>query len=339
MSRSANPIAVGAFVLGMLALAFLLVLFFTGGHWFSHRDRYTLVYDTSIKGLNIGAPVTLKGVKIGEVSDIKARMYNSSLAVFNNVTVEIDPNMLQREDVAESGSALVDDMIKRGLCAQLRLQSLLTGLLYVDVDFHPEKQRLLKDVPTAYKQIPTTPTDLEQLTHDLEAIDVNKLGDNLQQIVTGINTFVNDRSLQKTMTNINQMLDSVHASADAVHASANQITTALVPLAQHSDAAVTEFNRALPELVAKLDTTMSALQQTATSLQRTATSMQKTSDNAAYLTSEDSPLLYRIENAAASVNAAADQVRHLSDTLERQPEALLYGKQMDGKQVDGTQEK
>lgn len=320
MSRSANPVTVGAFVLGILLLAFLLVLFFTGGHWFSKRDRYSLVYDTSIKGLNVGAPVTLKGVKIGEVTEIKARMYNSSLAVFNNITIEINPALLAREDVAESGGALVDDMIKHGLCAQLRLQSLLTGLLYVDVDFHPEKQRLSKDVATDYQQIPTTPTDLEQLTHDLEAIDIGKLSENLQQIVTGVNNFINERSLQKTMTNINDTLDALHASADAVRTSANNINATVVPLARHSDAAVTDLNRALPELIGKLDATMNALQQTAASLQ-------KTSANATYLTSEDSPLLYRIETAAKSVNAAAEQVRRLSDTLERQPEALLYGKQ------------
>lgn len=325
MSRSANPVTVGAFVLGMLVLAFLLVLFFTGGHWFSKRNHYTLVYETSIKGLNVGAPVTLKGVKIGEVTEIKARMYNSSLAVFNNVTLEINPNLLEREDIAESGGALIDDMIKRGLCAQLRLQSLLTALLYVDVDFHPEKQRLLKDVPTEYQQIPTTPTDLEQLTHDLEAIDIGKLSQNLEQIVTGMNSFINDRGLQKAMTNINETLEAIHTSADAVHASADNISAAMVPLAQHSDATVKELNRTLPELIGKLDATMSALQQTAASLQ-------KTSANATYLTSEDSPLLYRIENAAASVNAAAAQVRHLSDTLERQPEALLFGKQESGKQ-------
>lgn len=319
MSRSANPVTVGAFVLGMLALAFLLLLFFTGGSWFSDRDRYTLVYDTSIKGLNVGAPVTLKGVKIGEVTEIKARMYSSSFAVFNNVTIEIDPDMLEREDVAENSGDLIDDMVKRGLCAQLRLQSLLTGLLYVDVDFQPDKQRLIKNVPTAYKQIPTTPTDLERLTRDLESIDIGKLSENLQQIVTGVNNFVNDRGLQKAMTNINDTLDAVRASADSVRESSDEIGAALVPFVEHSDATVIALNRKLPELIDKLDTTMSALQQTSASLQ-------KTSANATYLTSEDSPLLYRIENAATSVNAAAEQVRRLSETLEHQPEALLYGK-------------
>jgi paraquat-inducible protein B len=320
MSRSANPIAVGAFVLGMLVLAFLLVLFFTGGSWFSKRDHYTLVYDTSIKGLNIGAPVTLKGVKIGEVTDIKARMYNSSLAVFNNVIIEIDPNMLEREDVPQSSGALMEDMIKRGLSAQLRLQSLLTGLLYVDVDFRPEKPRLFKEVPTQYKQIPTTRTDLEQLTRDLESIDINKLGQNLQQIVDGVNQFVNDKSLQNLMGNVEATLNAIHESADSVRTTADNVNATFVPLAQHTDITVTQLNHVLPELVTKLDATMLALQQTAASLQ-------KTTANATYLTSEDSPLLYRIESAAASVNAAAEQVRHLSDTLERQPESLIYGKQ------------
>lgn len=325
MSRSANPIAVGAFVLGMLVLAFLLVLFFTGSSWFSKRDHYTLVYDTSIKGLNIGAPVTLKGVKIGEVTDIKARMYGESLAVFNNVTLEIDPNMLEREDARENSRELMDDMIKRGLSAQLRLQSLLTGLLYVDVDFRPDKPRLSKDVPTQYKQIPVTRTDLEQLTRDLESIDINKLGQNLQQIVDGVNTFINDKSLQNLMGNVEGTLNAIHTSADSVRATADNVNATVVPLAQHTDTAVNELNRVLPELVNKLDATMLALQQTAASLQ-------KTSANATYLTSEDSPLLYRIESAAASVNAAAEKVRYLSDTLERQPESLLFGKQENGKQ-------
>lgn len=320
MSRSANPIAVGAFILGMLVLAFLLVLFFTGGHWFTHRDRYTLVYDTSIKGLNVGAPVTLKGVKIGEVTDIKARMLSGSFAVLNDITLEIDPKMLEREGQSWIAGSVIDDLIQRGLCSQLRLQSLLTGLLYVDVDFHPEKQCQLKDVATEYKQIPTTPTDLEQLTRDLEAIDINKLGENLQQIVAGVNTLINDHALQDTIKNINAMLNAVQKSADTVRASADNVTAAIVPLAQHGDTTVNALNQKLPALLEKLDHTTVALQETAASLQ-------KTSANATYLTSEDSPLLYRIESAAASVNAAAAEVRHLSDTLERQPEALLYGKQ------------
>jgi paraquat-inducible protein B len=320
MSRNANPVAVGAFVFGTLLLGFLMILFLSGGHWWSQRDHYVLIYDTSIKGLNIGAPVTIKGVKIGEVTDIKARMYGDSLSIFNTVTVEIDPHMLERESTHSERGELIDELIRRGLCAQLRLQSLLTGLLYVDVDFRPEKTASIKNIQTAYKQIPTTPTDLEQLTRDLEAIDINKLGENLQQIVTGVNQFVNDSSLQNLVKNTEQTLIAVRTSADAVKLQATRFGDAMVPLAQHGDQTVQELNRTLPQLIAKLDQTMMALQQTALALQ-------KTSANTTYLTSDDSPLLYRLESAAASVNGAAEQVRRLTDTLEHQPEALLYGKQ------------
>lgn len=320
MSRNANPVAVGAFIVGTLTLAFLLMLFFSGGHWFSQRDRYVLIYDTSIKGLNVGAPVTIKGVKIGEVTDIKARMYKNSLNVYNNVVLEIDPGTLEREGEHGNSQQLIDELIKRGLRAQLKLQSLLTGLLYVDVDFHPEKIARIQDVPTEYRQIPTIPTDLEQLTRDLESIDINKLGENLQQIVDGINHFVNDDSLQNLMKNVDATLVAVRTSADAVHTQADKFGSNIVPLAQHGDEAIQELNRALPQLITKLDSTMASLQQASNALQ-------KTTANATYLTSEDSPLLYRIETAAGSVNSAAEQLRRLSDTLERQPESLLYGKQ------------
>jgi|KBSSwiStaDraftv2_1062776.scaffolds.fasta_scaffold84290_2 paraquat-inducible protein B len=320
MSRNANPIAVGGFIVGTVVLAFFLVLFFSGGHWFSQRDRYVLVYNTSIKGLNVGAPVTIKGVKIGEVTDIKARIYNNSLDVFNNVVIEIDPRMLEREGEHGSSAGLIDELVKRGLRAQLKLQSLLTGLLYVDVDFHPDKIARIQEVSTDYRQIPTIPTDLEQLTRDLESIDINKLGENLQQIVDGINHFVNDDSLQNLMKNIDATLMAVRTSADAVRLQANKFGDSVVPLAQHGDQTVQELNRALPQMMTKLDATMASLQQASSALQ-------KTTANATYLTSEDSPLLYRIESAASSVNSAAEQLRRLSDTLEKQPESLLYGKQ------------
>lgn len=319
MSRNANPVIVGSFIFGALLLTFLLVLFFSGGHWFSHRDRYELVYSTSIKGLNVGAPVTIKGVKIGEVVDIKARLDGKSLDIYNTVIVEIDPRMLERDGKQGANPALISELIKRGLRAQLKLQSLLTGLLYVDVDFHPEKPPRLQPIHTDYPQIPTVPTDLEQLTRDLESIDINRLGENLQQIVDGINRFVSDESLQGLVKNMNQTLTAVRTSADAVRAQANNIGANIVPLAQHGDQMMQDVNRALPQMMEKLDATSAALQQTSQALQ-------KTTANITYLTSEDSPLLYRIENAANSVNGAAERLRSLSDTLEQQPESLLFGK-------------
>jgi len=317
MSRSANPIAVGGFILGMLLLTFLLLLFFSGGHWWSTRDHYVLLYDTSIKGLNIGAPVTIKGVKIGQVTDIKASLYGKSMGVLNTVTVEIDPSSLERIDDTQPLS--LEQLVDRGLRAQLRLQSLLTGLLYVDVDFHPEKIAQYKKVQTRYPQLPTTPTDLEQLTRDLEAIDVNKLGQDLQQIVTGINTLVNDSSVQHMAKDAGDAIIAMRDAAKDVRTAANNFDQSFSPLANNANTMVVTLNRDIPELLKKLDGTLAALEQASLSLN-------KSSANAAFLTSDDSPMLYRINTAATSIDGAANQLRRLTDLLERQPEALLYGK-------------
>jgi len=111
----------------------------------------------------------------------------------------------------------------------------------------------------------------------------------------------------------------VRSAADSIRATANDFQKQVGPLAEHGDQALAELNRTLPTLTAKLDQTMAALQSASASLKQTAA-------NTAFITSDDSPLLYRIDNAAANLDAAATQVRNLSEVLERQPEALLYGK-------------
>jgi paraquat-inducible protein B len=319
MSRTANPVTVGAFVIGTIVLALALAIFFGGGHWWSSRERFVLIYDTSIKGLNIGAPVTIKGVKIGEVVDIKAHLYDNSQSVLNSVVIEVDPDALEREGSTDEAE-LMDELIKRGLRAQLRLQSLLTAMLYVDVDFHPDKPAQYKDVKTRYKQLPTTPTDLEQLTRDLESIDLNKLGENFQQIVDGVNDLINDKALQHLGQDVSDTLGSVRAAADQLNKQSQAFGDRTAPLLADGQQTLQELNRALPQLTAELQQTMVALREASVSLQKTAA-------NTTYLTSEDSPLIYRVDRAADSVNKAAEQLHRLTDVLERQPEALIYGKQ------------
>lgn len=318
MSRTANPVAVGGFVIGALLTALLLVIFFGGGHWWSSRERFVLIYDTSIKGLNVGAPVTIKGVKIGEVVDIKAHMYENSSSVLNSVVIEVDPNALEREGSTDEAE-LMDELVNRGLRAQLKLQSLLTALLYVDVDFHPDKPAQYKDVKTRYKQLPTTPTDLEQLTRDLESIDLNKLGENFEQIVSGINQLINDKALQNLGHDVSLTLASVRNAADQLNRQAAAFGQRSEPLLAEGQQTLAQLNNSLPGLARELEETMAALRDASVSLQKTAA-------NASYLTSEDSPLLYRVDRAAESVDRAAAQLNRLTESLERQPESLIYGK-------------
>lgn len=317
MSRKVSAIAVGGFILGTLALGVALLMFFGNSDFFSNKTRYTLVYDSSIKGLTIGAPVTLKGVKIGQVTDIRATFYGDRQQVLNSVTVEILPDTLALENGDQRPP--IDDLLAKGLSAQLRMQSLLTGLLYVDADLRPETHAKTFPVKTEYQQIPTIPTDLERITRDLENVDIAKLSQDLQQIVNGINRFISNPALNNLAGELEQTLVSVRSAVDQLRDQSARMETRLTPLANQSETLLITLNRELPVLSRRLDANLTALQ---TSIQ----AIQQAADNTAYLTSEDSPLVYRVNHAAANVSEAANEIKRLADALERQPESLLFGK-------------
>ena len=213
MSRSANPVAIGLFTLITIALAILLVMLFGGSDWWSPKERYVLLYDSSIRGLNVGSPVTLKGVTIGQVTDTRVTLYGETSDILNTVTIEIDPSALKYQGRDDKGVS-VDDLLKRGLRAQLRQQSLLTGLLYVDVDFDPGKPAAYKPVKTDFPQLPTTPTNLEQLSRDLESVDVNRLANDLQQALSGISQLLNDPAMQQLAGNLGNAVKALEDTAN-----------------------------------------------------------------------------------------------------------------------------
>lgn len=318
MSRSANPVAVGLFTLAGLALAVFLVVVFSGTSWWQSSDRYALIYDTSVRGLNVGAPVTLKGVEIGQVRDIHTRIHGETRDIFNVVTVEIDTSSIKHQDM-DARSVSVDRLIELGLRAQLRQQSILTGRLYVDVDFDPARLAMRTDVDTEYPQLPTTPTNLQQLTRDLEAIDVNRLAGDLQQALSGINQLFNDPATQELPVRLTEAIQSLERATADLSRMGVRLTDDYSRVADSANTLLTEINRDMPRMIASLDETLAALNDSAESFEEFAA-------NAAFLTSDDSPALYRLNNASRSIDQAAAQLRSLSDLLERQPEVLIFGR-------------
>lgn len=310
MSRAANPALVGGFMLGTALLAIGVAGFVSGGHWFRSSEKFVLLYGTSIKGLNVGAPVTVRGVKIGSVDDIQAHMYNNSVEVLNTVVIEIDPSALELEGGLK-GEALVDDLVKRGLRAQLRVESLLTGLLYVDVDFHPDEPANYADVKTPYRQLPTIPTDLQQVMRAIEALNFKNLGLEFTQIVSGLNKLVNNKDLQNMGTDLAATLLAVRDLAEQLDKQTAALGTQAGPLLANTTETVQELNRTLPLLTGTLQATLVAIEKASLALEKTGT-------NSAFLTSEDSPILYRLENAATSLSETAQEVKILTEQLQQQ---------------------
>lgn len=133
MSKQANPKLIGAFVLGGLALLVLGLVIFGGTRWLGERRTYVAYFPGSVKGLRVGAPVDFRGVTIGRVTDIRIRYDASDGTMQIPVVMEFEPariTVIGADDVVEHRGDL-DDLIRRGLRAQLQTQSIVTGLLLI----------------------------------------------------------------------------------------------------------------------------------------------------------------------------------------------------------------
>ena len=187
----ANPAVVGGFVVGAIALIVVGLLLFGGTGWFVQHNRYIAYFPGSVKGLQVGAPVDFRGVTIGEVTEIRVLYDPQKVSARIPVIMELDPTRIEitgRQGV-ETQPEDVERLIEAGFRAQLQSQSLLTGLLFVNLDFYPDKPPRLVGGDEPYPEIPTIPSDLEQLqqTAGDVAARMPALLDQLNGLLTELN--------------------------------------------------------------------------------------------------------------------------------------------------------
>ncbi|MEP5764782.1 MAG: MlaD family protein [Halieaceae bacterium] len=324
MSKPVNTVAIGAFVAGAAVILFSLAFYLGGSAFRGDSSRGLLIFDGSIKGLNIGAPVAFKGVQIGEVTGIHLVIDPSNYDVLTPVEIKIDINRIKRIGGVDAREDELQSLIDRGLRAQLQKQSLLTGLLYVQFDYYPnsELRYTADDFNIEDDDIvvmPTIPTDMERLSRSLDNIDLGKMVDDISAALAGVDKLINDPETQALPGNLNQSLLAIEALSTRLKTEIDTLSPDVQNLVAGADATVQELNRELPELSKSARRTMDEL----TAALQTAES---TLDSVNYLLSDDSAVLYDVRNAAQELSAAGRALQSLAETLETQPESLLRGK-------------
>ena len=315
MANRANPAAIGAFVLGALGLAVAGVVVFGSGQYFKHTEEFVMYFPGSVNGLNVGAPVKFKGVDIGQVKNIKlvlVREKDVDRKLLIPVYVETDPTKVtvNGKQLEMADPKNLEALVQRGLRAQLQSQSLVTGLLFVQVDFFPDTPiNYALPQPSDPIEVPTVPTTLEEassaareIIDDLRRVKLGPMIQAAQEAVEHVNALVSNPGLHAavdglpaTMKNLDEAIGSVHRLSDELHGQ-------VAPLSK------------------QLDTTLANADQTLTSVRGAA-------GTANTILSPGSPLDHDLRDALRQVSDAARAVAQLADYLERNPTALLYGKQ------------
>src|SRR5215831_4593327 len=180
MGRKINPTTIGAFVVGAIVLLIAGALLFGGNTFFQEKLPYVMFFESSVEGLNVGAPVIFRGVQVGQVTAISAIADPQTFDVRIKVQVEFVRGVIK---VGEEGQrfqdhrAAVQRLIQRGIRASLRMQSFVTGLLYVALDFYPDTPIKLLGLDPTVPELPTIPSDMDQLKSSVQQAlaDLRKL--------------------------------------------------------------------------------------------------------------------------------------------------------------------
>lgn len=339
MSKQANPTLIGAFVLGALALVVITTLLLAGGTWFGQRQQHVLYFEGAAQGLQVGAPVVFLGVKVGTVKQIQLGLDEKSHRFLVPVTIEIEPQVVNThgvEPVDLRDRATVRKLVERGLRGRLRMQSLLTGQLYVDLDFHPDKPPHYFALDPSLSEIPTIRTTVEELKTKLEGFAMDKFLADVAAISSAINKLMSDPTTQDLPKRLNatlRQLESLAAHLDArskpIFKEASQDLIAMRKALEGAQVAMVKVETAAD----KVGTAADKVSSLASPDSKMIGNMTRASDELAQaavslrkLTAQDSPTVQNMNAALKEISRAADALRLLAETLEEQPDAIYRGK-------------
>src|SRR5215510_4092914 len=180
MGSKISPTVIGVFVIGAMVCMVAGVLLFSGGKFFTEKLPYVLFFDSSVEGLHLGAPVIFRGVQVGQVTEIEAIADPKTFTVVIRVKIELVRGSVKVNvdgQRFEDPHQAIEGLIQQGARASLRMQSFVTGVLYVAIDFHPGTPVRRLGLDQRYPELPTIPSDMDMLKSTVQQVmaDLGKL--------------------------------------------------------------------------------------------------------------------------------------------------------------------
>ena len=262
---------------------------------FARKNRWLLYFDGGVRGLQSGAPVELQGIQIGQVLDVNLEFDVEKDAFRVPVLVETEPDRIQSSGSrpeGEENQKIMDYLVAKGMRAQLKTGSLITGQLLVAIDMHPDAPPAKINWDGVYPVLPTIPTAMEEITtsltqllNKLEKVPIEQIGYELRDTIAGANRLVNSPELQASAAELNKTLNEAQKFVAALNKN----------VAPELDEAVSNLNGALIQA------------------QKLARSL-------------NSNVAPQADRTLKELQSAARSIKVWAEYLERHPEALIRGK-------------
>jgi paraquat-inducible protein B len=305
-----RPVLVGSFILGALALGVLAILTFGGLNLFAKNLRLVVVFKDSIAGLEVGAPVTFRGMRIGRVEGMRLHVDVKQQTSWIPVYLEVDLDRISWSGGSGGHRADLQAAVDAGLRAQLVSQGLVGGQETVNLDYHPDTAALLAGHPEDAFEIPTIPSDIQDLKDQLRKLDLPAIGMKTQQVLARM-----QHVLDQLDGRIGPLADGLKATltttADAVRRLQADSTRTLADV----DRLANESRRQIATNGADLDQLLKTAEQTTARADELVASLND-------MSSPRGDLQASLRDLAAS----ASSLRSLTHDLERNPIGTLLRK-------------
>ena len=317
MSKKANPTIIGLFVLVGLALGIGALLLVSSSRLFTHTRAYILYFDASLTGLDPGAPVKFRGVTVGAVKDVLVHFNQAPLDASLPVLIEINADLMKKRSDASFDlldPAQVEAHVIRGLRGRLESQSLLTGLLYVELDFLPRVAAKYHQVKPQHPEIPTAPVDVQ-----LFRVDFGEITQRLNRTLTRLDEGLGElrlRELNMGLTNLLFSLNTLARSPD--------VTNALVS----AHRTLEEMRVLSTQLRTRLETLSTAADSTLGQSRDTLREVRLGVQDVRDILAPDATLRRDLGTTLNDLSEAARSISTLAEFLNRNPNALLTGRKV-----------
>ena len=308
----AKPLVVGSFVLGALTLGVIGILLFGGRSLFTRVTPVVVIFTGSVAGLDVGSPVTFRGVHIGKVKSIRVKIDVKSHQ--DSIPVYLD---LEPARVTWTGGPPPNDVtdlemsVRSGLRAQLISQSYVTGQLTVNLDLHPELPVIQPVTIDGLPEIPSIPSDLQDLKDQFRRLDLPGLGQKTREALV---------SMQRTLDTLNGVIGPVAQSLQVTLATTTQAVSRVQADATRTLATIDQL---AADGRGQLKNNGDDLDRLLHTAQRTATEADTLLASLNDMTDAHSEMRGDLQASLRDLAASSSSLRILTEDLQRNPVGTL----------------
>lgn len=335
MANVANKYKLGVFVVAAVTLFIVSMLLLGALRFLEDKAQFMTVTKASVQGLEKGAKVKYRGVPIGQVTEIKISPTNEQILIYMEITAKsVDYEILSKSGERDRAAIekFLNAEIEKGLRCQLRYGSAVTGSLYVEISYFtpPEYYPIPSDVvlpPGHPFYMPSVPPVLfgnimdtiQQSLEKISKIDFAKLSGEVESLMHTANKMLDEPQIHEIVTEVHEISVNLNDISKTLKGTlTKEKIEGVVKDLTNTVNSIEELARRAREVLDKAQIPETVKDARAL-MQTSKTSLQMVG-----------PLRRDVENTLLNLNNTLRSVQTLAEYLEKDPSALIRGKQEKG---------